>query len=48
VHDNFYQFDLRYDLASNVALKLNFTSYNSSVPGTSSANLVSGGVAFSF
>ncbi|MDR3419506.1 MAG: hypothetical protein P4L83_25280 [Nevskia sp.] len=47
-HDNFYQFDLRYDLANNVALKVDYTGFNSSVPGRNSSNLVSAGVAFSF
>lgn len=47
-HDSYYQFDLRYDLANNVALKADFTTFNSSVPGKAGANLVSAAVAFSF
>lgn len=48
VLDTFYQFDLRYDLSNNVALKGNFTIYDSAVPGVKSTNLISAGIAFSF
>ncbi|MDR3419504.1 MAG: hypothetical protein P4L83_25270 [Nevskia sp.] len=47
-HDSYYQFDLRYDLANNVALKADFTTFNSSVPSRNSSNLLSAGIAFSF
>jgi hypothetical protein len=47
-HGNYYQFDLRYDLANNVALKANFTDFHNSVPGQTSSKLLSAGIAFSF
>ncbi len=47
-HDSYYQFDLRYDLANNVALKADFTTFNSSIAGKTSSNLVSAAIAFSF
>jgi hypothetical protein len=51
-HDNYFQYDLRYDLANNVALKLDFTTYSpnkkESSFGKVSTNLLSAGVAFSF
>ncbi len=46
--ENYYIFDLRYDLANNVALKFSYTAFNSSIAGTASSNLLSAGVAYSF
>ncbi len=46
--ENYYMFDLRYDLANNVALKFSYTAFNSSIAGTASSNLLSAGVAYSF
>jgi len=46
--DHYYEFGLRYDVTPNVALKLDYTGFQSPVAGVSGANLVSGGVTFSF
>ncbi len=48
IHDSYYQFDLRYDLSNNVALKFNYTGTASSVASRPSSNLLSAGVAYSF
>jgi predicted porin len=49
--DRYYDLSLRYDLTPHVALKLDYTAYDSGAAGAakkSSANFVSGGVTFYF
>jgi len=46
--DNFASLGLRYDLRDNVALKLDYTRRRSKIDDTVDANLLAGGLVFSF
>lgn len=46
--DHYYEFGVRYDVRPNIALKLDYTGFQSAVSGVSSANLLSAGVTFTF
>lgn len=46
--DRYYEVSLRYDVTPHVAIKLDYTAYDSGLTGTPSANLLSGGLSFDF
>lgn len=46
--DDYYELGLRYDVSSRTALKLDYIRYQSGVPGTAGANLLSAAFTFNF